>query len=306
MPAISVVMSAYNAEKYIGETIQSVIKQTFTDFEFIIIDDGSTDNTKLIIDQFKDQRIKYHHFQNSGLAVSLNRGLKLAKGKYIARIDADDICYPNRLELQYSFMERNPDYVVCGSNLDVIDESGNYIYTFSLPSDDTDIRKKMFTENCFAHPSTFFRKKDAIEIGGYYEPIKQYFEDYMFFFHLIKLGKAYNFKTPLIRYRLSPGSISSRNRNRKYKKLVQNVVHRGYITKKEKEYLFSFRTKKTKPKIKLSNHYLLLSRMILLHQGNLKLSMKYYIRAVKINPMNISIFPSTIYLILILIKRIIR
>ena len=131
MPKISVLMSAFNAEKYIGETIDSVLGQSFIDFEFIIINDGSTDQTEVIIKKYNDERIRYFYQENSGLSKALNFGLKISEGDYIARIDADDLCYRNRLEIQLEFMENNPDYVVCGSYTDVIDENGKFIYQYS-------------------------------------------------------------------------------------------------------------------------------------------------------------------------------
>jgi len=283
MPAISVLMSAYNAEKYISESIESILNQTFNDFEFIIINDGSTDNTEKIIKSYNDKRIKYISQENIGVSKSLNRGLKIATGKYIAKLDADDVSYPERLEEQFKFMENNPTYVVCGCYADVIDESGNYIYVYNnIPSYDEDIRKTMNYKNCFIHSSTFYRREIALSIGGYYEPIRQYFEDYMFFYQILKEGKGYNIKKPLIKYRIAPDSITSRYKNKKYKQLINSVVKRGYITEDEKKILFSYNSKKNSKNIQLFNYYLRLCRLILIHQNNYKVAFKYFIRAIKI------------------------
>ena len=109
-------MPAYNAEKYIAESIESILSQTFTDFEFIIINDASTDSTKEIIESFQDSRIiLINNEQNLGVAKSLNIGIATAKGKYIARMDADDISLPERFQTQFNFMEKNPDIDICGS-----------------------------------------------------------------------------------------------------------------------------------------------------------------------------------------------
>src|ERR1700761_448098 len=120
-PHISVLMPAYNAEKYIGTAINSLLKQTFSSFELVIINDGSTDNTINIINAFNDKRIKLVDQQNKGIAAALNHGLKIARAPYIARFDADDICMPERLEVQYNFLSMNPDYVIVGSDADYID-----------------------------------------------------------------------------------------------------------------------------------------------------------------------------------------
>lgn len=293
MPKISVLMSAFNADAFISETIESVLKQTYTDFEFVIIDDGSTDKTREIILNFNDVRIKYFYFENSGLSKSLNRGLQLSTGKYIARIDADDICYPERLLRQFTYMEQNPDCAVCGSFADVIDQMGEYIYTYAaVPTASNEIAKEMYKKNCIVHSSSFFKRESALCVGGYYEPIKHYFEDYMFFFKLIKTGSAYNFSEPFIKYRITPGSISSRTNNRRYNKLVLDVVHRGFINNDELIFLLNFREQKAKKKIHLSNHYLALSRLVFIHQLNVIKSWRYIVRAIKENPINLNILLS--------------
>lgn len=304
MPEISVLMSAFNAEKYIEEAITSVLGQTFTDFEFIIINDGSTDNTEAIITKFSDNRIKYYSQDNQGVSKSLNRGLKIACGKYIAKLDADDICYNERFKKQFEFMEENPSYVVCGSFTDVIDENGEFIYKFTtIPTINEDIQLEMENRNCIVHSSSFYRRDYALLVGGYYEPIKHYFEDYMFFYNLIKKGKAYNFTESLIKYRVTPGSISSRDKNKKYETLVRNVIHRGHITEKEKVFLFSYRSKKAKKNVQLSNHYLALARLILIYQGNINKSMNFYYKAFKNNPININLLLSGVYMFIVFLMK---
>jgi glycosyltransferase involved in cell wall biosynthesis len=299
MPKISVLMSAFNAEKYIGETIESVLDQSFIDFEFIIINDGSTDQTEAIIKKYKDERIRYFYQENSGLSKALNYGLKISKGDYIARIDADDLCYRNRLEIQYEFMENNPDYVVCGSYTDVIDENGKFIYQFSgIPSLNKDIQLEMKMKNCIVHSSSFYTRDAALKINGYYEPIKQYFEDYMFFSQIIKIGKAFNFDYSLIKYRVTPGSISTRTKEKKYDKLVKDVIKRGFILDDEKVYLFSLKVKKSKKYIQLSNHYLTLSRLILTYQKDYINSILSFTQAVKIYPFNMNILYTAGFLII--------
>lgn len=115
-PAISVLMPVYNSEKYLNEAIESILNQTFVDFEFIIINDASNDNSENIIESYQDSRIKYFkNEKNLGVAKTLNKGLKLAQGKYIARMDSDDISLPERLYKQFKFMEVYNDIDVCGS-----------------------------------------------------------------------------------------------------------------------------------------------------------------------------------------------
>src|SRR4051812_32189612 len=130
---VTVLMSAYNTEMYISEAIHSVLNQTFTDFELLIVNDGSTDKTMEIIQTFKDPRIILVNQPNGGVSKALNNGLHHAKAKFIARFDSDDICYPERLQVQYDFMQENPDYVLCGSSADYIDKNGEYIFSLECP-----------------------------------------------------------------------------------------------------------------------------------------------------------------------------
>ena len=130
-PQISVLTTVYNGEKYIKKTIESVLGQTFSNFEYIIIDDGSTDNTKKIIDSFNDKRIKYYYFgKNKGffeLHKPINFGLSKCKGKYIARLDSDDICYSNRIQKQYEYLITHPRIFMIGCSVELIDEFGNKV-----------------------------------------------------------------------------------------------------------------------------------------------------------------------------------
>ena len=129
---ISVLMPAWNAENYIAEAIESILAQSFYEFEFIIINDGSTDNTKQIIDSFSDERIISINKAHNGIAEALNIGLSIAKAPYIARFDADDICLANRLELQFAFLNAHPEYIVCGSDAEYISENGEHLFNFEV------------------------------------------------------------------------------------------------------------------------------------------------------------------------------
>ena len=163
-PQISVIMAVYNGEKFLEEAIGSILKQTFLNFEFIIIDDGSEDTSLKIIKNFKDKRISIlENNKNIGLSASLNKGIKLSKGKYIARMDADDISLPERLEKQYNFMERNPNIGIVGTGYDLINESGERMGTYIYPDNPVTIHWKLLTGPVFPHPTVMLRKKVLIE-----------------------------------------------------------------------------------------------------------------------------------------------
>lgn len=209
VPKISVVMPVYNGEKYLEESITSVLNQTYANFEFIIINDASTDNSLKIIKSFRDKRIKLvNSKKNLGVAKSLNTGLKLAFGEYIARFDADDICYNKRLEKQKKFLDKNTEYVLVGSAAEIISDSGEYIGDTSSFNED-DIKRTIFLKNCLIHPSVMFRKDKVLEAGGY----KDFFdgaEDYELWFRLLNRGKFFVIEEKLIKKRIHPMVVTKR------------------------------------------------------------------------------------------------
>ena len=128
-PLVTVLMPAYNAEKYIAEAISSILKQSFTNFELLIVNDGSTDGTERVINSFNDNRIVLVNQANKGVSSALNAGLAHSRTPYIARFDADDICHPDRLKIQYEFITTYPEYSIIGSAADYVDAAGHYIFT---------------------------------------------------------------------------------------------------------------------------------------------------------------------------------
>lgn len=236
-PRISVIMSAYNSEKYLAEAIESILNQTFKDFEFIIINDGSTDNSLKIIRKYqkKDKRIKIMNNKNNlGLIKSLNKGLKIAKGKYIARMDADDISLPERFETQYGFLEKNNDIFLCGSGAIIIDKNGKEIALEKVPLYSEEIDKRLKKSNCLIHPSIMFRNEKKF----FYREKAYYCEDYDLYLQMIsQRRKIVNCPLPLLKYRITPDSISSTKTY--YQKLFVKKIrdmHAKGIKKGREEY----------------------------------------------------------------------
>ena len=232
-PLISVVMPAYNCEDTIGTAITSILQQTYTNFEFIIIDDGSTDTTLQVIRTFTDHRIKIiQNKENKGLIYSLNLGLRKSNGYYIARMDADDICLKHRFEKQVKYLDKHKDVLLLGSGRILFGEGINskrQIY----PEKDSDIRAYSYMANPFVHPSIIFRKT-IVDSGLSYDQSYKYLEDYKFIFDVMRLGKVANIPTALIKYRISQQQISSKNqqeqmaRNKKLRFLEANIFLKKY------------------------------------------------------------------------------
>jgi len=209
-PLVSVVMPAYNAEKFIGDAIESILNQTFKDFEFIIVDDCSKDKTWKIIQDYakKDERIvPVKNEENLKTTATLNKGINLSKGKYLVRMDADDWSYPYRIQEQVNFMEKYPDIVVSGGSIEVCDEKLNFKNKREYPNSDEDVRRKIFRYSPFAHPSIIMKRGSVIEVGMYDEklPLSQ---DYDLYFRLGNIGKFANLDRILIKLRNHPQSSS--------------------------------------------------------------------------------------------------
>ncbi len=208
-PLISVVMPVYNGEKYLVEAVDSILNQTFTDFELIMIDDGSTDGSLSILQQYGqlDLRVRIISRENKGLPTTLNELVDIARGKWIARMDQDDICMPNRLVSQIEFMHLNPTTAVLGSSANFMEKDGGVICTYVVPTNDAELRI-VFPESPFIHPSIMFSKEIFYKAGKYNEKMKWGGEDVTFFKRMSRLGKLQNLSEPLINYRLVPGSMS--------------------------------------------------------------------------------------------------
>ncbi len=206
-PLVTVLMPVYNAEKYLAEAIESILGQTFTDFEFLIINDGSTDDSSKIIETYTDSRIRYiENTTNLKLIATLNKGIGLAKGKYIARMDADDICYPQRLQKQVSFMEANTDVGVCGSWFESfgLNSSSESKY----PVDDFDIRYTALYQCPFCHPTVILRTSVLIDNGLLYDAGYPHAEDYELWLRLSRVTRLANIPEFLLRYRKHDSNIS--------------------------------------------------------------------------------------------------
>lgn len=210
-PLVSVIMPVYNAEKYIADAIESLLNQTFMNFELLIINDGSTDHSEKIIITYKDKRIRYiRHQQNKGLIATLNEGIRHASGEFIARLDADDMAKPERLFRQVQFLLRHRDHSICGSSYEVINSKGQKQFNVHLPTQDKQIRTLLFFGNCICHSSVMFRKS-ALD-KELYRSSYQLCEDYDLWSRMVEHDKVAVLPEPLIRYRLHGSNVSVKNR----------------------------------------------------------------------------------------------
>jgi len=215
-PMVSVVMPVHNGRKYLGSAIESILAQTWRDFEMISVDDGSTDGSASILKDYQQQDgrvVIITHPQNLGIVSALNHGLKAARGKYIARMDADDISLPERFEQQVEFLESHPQVGVVGTEAIFIDDQDRKITRMSHPHDDLSIRWTSLLANVFFHPTVMIRRAVLVEYDlEYRADFQSLGQDYELWLRLLEHCQAANLKQPLLYYRVHPESISSQQK----------------------------------------------------------------------------------------------
>ncbi|GAB2831626.1 glycosyltransferase family 2 protein [Ferruginibacter profundus] len=239
VPEITVLMPAYNAAKYIVAAVTSVLNQSFQNFELLVINDGSSDDTERIVKNFADERIKLINQPHQGIAAALNIGLLNAAAPLIARFDADDICYPERLQIQYDFFKTNPEYVLTGSDVDYADHNSEYLYHYAnVGHTHEEINDRIGSFCPFIHSSVMYKKETALAIGGY-DARAHTFEDYRLWIKFITKGKVCNTKKPLIMVRLNPESVTvdEKLRGKRFGVLKKEMLFTDSISKKQEEEL---------------------------------------------------------------------
>lgn len=206
-PLVSFILPVYNAADFLTETLHSIIEQTYTNFEVIAINDGSSDNSLLILEHYAkfDERIKVVNQENHGLVYTLNKAIGLAKGTYLARIDADDLCTPRRLEWQVAAMEKNPSAVICAGAYELVDEDGTCLGLNVVPTRSQDIKLLAYTRNPIAHASVMLRKS-MLDTDPYSSNVGPT-EDYELWSRLILSHEIIAIPHVIMRYRINSGGI---------------------------------------------------------------------------------------------------
>jgi len=211
IPQVSVVMSVYNGLPYVSKAVESVLAQTLENFEFIIIDDGSTDGSSELLDRYSvaDDRIRVFHQPNGGLPAALNRGIEVARGKYIARMDADDISLPDRLMEQYAFMESNPGVGVLGSQIHNLNPQGAKVSSqWQLPESAGLTAWRTLFRCCICHPSTMMRTSILRSVGGYDTSVA-HGQDFELWTRLVPVTQLMNHSNVLLFFRRGHDSVTN-------------------------------------------------------------------------------------------------
>lgn len=214
VPRVSVIMPVYDVEQYIKKAVDSILEQTYSDFELIAVNDGSPDNSLKILEKYarQDDRIHVVSQENRGLVATLNRGISLARGEYIARMDPDDISFPRRFEQQVAVLDAYSSVVLVAGGFEVIDQDDEFLYREVIPVHNEDIKRSMFLRNPIAHGSVMFRKKAFDIIGGYSSTCGP-MEDFYLWTQLAKLGEIEAVESAVYRWRVNSNGITS-NKNK--------------------------------------------------------------------------------------------
>jgi glycosyltransferase involved in cell wall biosynthesis len=212
-PRVSVVMSVFNGETFLSEAIESILGQIFDNFEFLVIDDGSTDRTPEILSTYErqDPRVRIIRQENKGRATSLNIGINLAKTEFIARMDADDISLPHRFREQIEFLDRHPEVGLLGGAVELIKDSDHVVTTVRPTTQDSEIQSLMLQgRNPMWHPTVVMRKEIVIAVGGYRKPLLDA-DDYDLFLRMGECSQIANLNKFVLKYRIHPNQVSVRN-----------------------------------------------------------------------------------------------
>jgi len=227
-PRVSVLMSVYNGERYLEEAIDCILQQTFREFEFIIVDDGSSDATPRLLSDYgqRDPRIILHHSdENRGLSVALNLGIQHARGEYIARMDADDISLAHRLAEQVTFMDAHPEVGVCGTWVQLIGDRQGNVWKYPLKHEA--ICARMLFANALAHPSVMIRRSAFQQNGLQYDPQVRYAQDYELWSRAIWVMQFANLDQILLKYRIHLAATGASHRSEQYQ--IHDLIYRRFF-----------------------------------------------------------------------------
>lgn len=227
IPALSVLMPVYNGERYLDSALESILQQTFRDFELIVVNDGSTDSSQVILDAAaqRDSRIRVLSRPNTGIVGALNDGLALCRAELIARMDSDDLAMPERFARQVEYMGTHPECVALGTRVLLIDAAGDPISPWSMLVDHESIdRAHLRDDGAVVHPSVVMRREAVQMVGGYRKECEPA-EDLDLFLRLAELGRLSNLPDVLLHWRMHLNSTGSTERERQHRAAVLAITH---------------------------------------------------------------------------------
>jgi glycosyltransferase involved in cell wall biosynthesis len=245
-PRVSVVLAVYNGERYLAESVESILQQSWKDFEFLVINDGSTDQSEAILQEFvaRDPRIRLMTHENHGLTRSLSEGLLAARGELIARIDADDVSLPDRLRTQVAALDGDRELILCGAGHQSIDARGRACAEYENPVDDAILRFELLWHCPFVHSAVMFRRAAAVAAGGYDVSLRVG-QDHDLWQKLARVGRVCNHPDVLVKQRFHSRQITLNHREEQLATYLitatREMLRQGYATSEaEAQAFFEF------------------------------------------------------------------
>ena len=242
-PKVSVVMAVYNEQPYLEKAVQSVLDQTFGDFEFIIVNDGSTDGSKEVLEWFKgvDDRIQLVHQENRGRPASLNRAIEVARGEYIARMDGDDISHPKRFERQVQYLDENPKVGILGTQVKKIDADGVSRWRWSLPTNPDVIAWRLLFNTCICHPTIMARRSIILDLDGYSE-WASHADDYELWSRAVLETRIANLQGRFLKFRRHEDAVTVKKREEQIRICAEAAatLHRAILGSSADEQIARF------------------------------------------------------------------
>ena len=283
---ITVLMPAFNAAPFIAEAIASVLSQECDGYELLVVDDGSTDDTVKIIQSFTHPALRLIRSNHLGIANALNTGLQHAKGEYIARFDADDICLPMRLAIQSNFLDKNPAHIICGGNAEYIDVNGEHLFHFKCKAFEHDDIMRLLNHHCpFIHSSVMYRRAPVLQLGGY--PVDAHnFEDHLLWAQMAGKGMYYNLNKELIMVRFNPSSttIDEKWRGDRFRQLKNRIIRNAAVTVDEGQELEAIIRSQDLQKIREGAYYALCGKKFLVNNHKPAKARQHLSKAIRIQP----------------------
>jgi len=283
-PQISVIMSVYNGQLFLKEAVESILAQSFTDFEFIIIDDGSTDKSPSILRSYADmdERIRLVRHPNRGLTKALNEGLQMARGEFIARMDGDDIALPQRFEKQINYLRDSPDCAAVSGNVMFIDSEGATLCISTQEIEHNCIEKELFDGRGLAlvHPAAMFRREAMIKVGGYQERYNKC-EDLDIYLRLAEIGLLANLPDIILKFRRQANSVTAladeATGNMRKAEIIRNAMQRRDMNPE------SFQFPQFRQPRSVGEHHVMLAYMAI-NGGYIRTACKHALKAMRFEP----------------------
>ena len=211
-PRVSILMAVHNGARSLELSLASIVTQTFSDLEIVVVDDGSEDDTPTILGRWSDDRLRIVRQRRTGLTRALNHGLAMTRGEFVARLDADDVSAPERIERQVRHFEVDPNIALLGSWALIVDDQERVLEVARPPIDDAAIRAQLLWDNSFFHSTLMFRRDTILKLGGYDETVERA-QDYDLVWRVSRIGRLANVPSPLVRWRRSAVGISFQHRD---------------------------------------------------------------------------------------------